>query len=525
ERREEGVVARENQLDGVPQAHRRKLVALLPLRDDARFEPVEEVAFVGGQLRDGPDDLVESADVIEQRANGNQRAAEHQAGLNQVRPDDGLDSAERRIEAGDEGEGDDRDEIGTDRRDRLLAELHLSAGYEHAVRQHHHERGNEEPRSRRQRPHEQEEGGDVALGPRPEANAQVIVDRVNLEGVVGLEEDIADDDAPDDEAQHELHVGEALVGVALDGRAEEGRRAGFRRDDGRHRGPPRHATSSERIVIQALLPPPRIQPDGGDGDEIEEDDESVDQKPPVRGSLPSCDSGAPRTSLTLLFPDSVASAVEPEDSAKSRSLESIVRQDTLPSQTSRVQPSPTPIPARSRTAAISWRRGRVILGPCGARPRRPDRDRLCRAAFLSLVEGWLAPRAATDKGGERVRWAWTIVTMVALGGGWSAASGMDDRPVIDPGVRAVVSGGTLRVLVELRVPRRDPVALRNAQDEVLRRLAGTGGRLARRYATVPLLALEIDAAALVRLEEMPALVIRVRADDISPPYEGPAPSR
>jgi hypothetical protein len=36
--------------------------------DHARFEPVEEVAFVGGQLRDGPDDLGESADVIEQRA-------------------------------------------------------------------------------------------------------------------------------------------------------------------------------------------------------------------------------------------------------------------------------------------------------------------------------------------------------------------------------------------------------------------------------------------------------------------------
>jgi len=118
-----------------------------------------------------------------------------------------------------------------------------------------------------------------------------------------------------------------------------------------------------------------------------------------------------------------------------------------------------------------------------------------------------------------------MVTMVALAGGWSAASGMDDRPVIDPGVRAVVSGGTLRVLVELRVPRGDPVALGNVQDEVLHLLAGTGGRLARRYATVPLLALEIDAAALARIEEMTALVIRVRADDISPPYEGLAPPR
>src|SRR3989475_2950434 len=170
--------------------------------------------------------------------------------------------------------------------DRLLAELHLSARYEHAVRQHHHERGYEEPRSRRQRPHKQEEGRDVALGPRPEANAQVIVDRVDLEGEIGLEEDVADDEAPDDEAQDELHVREAFVGVTLDGRAEEGCRAGFRGYDGGHRGPPRHATPAERIVIQALLPPPRIEPDGRNGDEVKEDDESVDQKPPFRCSIP-----------------------------------------------------------------------------------------------------------------------------------------------------------------------------------------------------------------------------------------------
>jgi len=47
-----------------------------------------------------------------------------------------------------------------------------------------------------------------------------------------------------------------------------------------------------------------------------------------------------------------------------------------------VQLSPTPIPARSRTAAISWRPGRLSWGPCGACPPRPDRDRLRRAAFL-----------------------------------------------------------------------------------------------------------------------------------------------
>ena len=239
-----------------------------------------------GQLGDGQDDLVQSADMVEESANGNQRAAEHQAGLNHVRPDDGLDSADRRIDAGDDGEGDDRDDVGTDRRHRLLAELHLSARYEHAVRQHHHERWYEEPRSRRQSPHKQEEGGDVALGQRPETNAQVVVDRVDLKGVVGLEEDIADDAAPDDEAQDELHVRKAFVGVTLDGRAEEGCGAGFRGYDRSHRGPPRHATPSERIVVQALLPPPRIQPDGRNGGEVKEDDESVDQKLPFRCYLP-----------------------------------------------------------------------------------------------------------------------------------------------------------------------------------------------------------------------------------------------
>jgi hypothetical protein len=125
-----------------------------------------------------------------------------------------------------------------------------------------------------------------------------------------------------------------------------------------------------------------------------------------------------------------------------------------------------------------------------------------------------------------MRWTPTIaILVVAVAGAWSTASGLDDRPVIDPDVRAVTRGGTVRVLVELRVPPSDPSALRNTQDAVVRRLTGTGTRVARRYETAPLLALEIDAAALARLEEMRDLVTRVRADRIMPPSEGPAPRR
>ena len=101
---------------------------------------------------------------------------------------------------------------------------------------------------------------------------------------------------------------------------------------------------------------------------------------------------------------------------------------------------------------------------------------------------------------------------------------MDD-PVIDPEVRAMAGGGSTRVLVDLRVRASDPATVSDAQNEVLRRLAGTGARLARRYTTVPLLALEIDAAALTRLEGMQGLVIRVRPDRIAPPLEGSEPRR
>jgi hypothetical protein len=110
------------------------------------------------------------------------------------------------------------------------------------------------------------------------------------------------------------------------------------------------------------------------------------------------------------------------------------------------------------------------------------------------------------------------VLLVALTGVCSATSGAGD-PVIDADVRAAISGGTVRVLVDLRASSTDPPAIGNLQDEALRRLAGTGARVVRRFATVPLLALEIDASALARLEAMRDIVVRVRADRITPLHE------
>ena len=104
--------------------------------------------------------------------------------------------------------------------------------------------------------------------------------------------------------------------------------------------------------------------------------------------------------------------------------------------------------------------------------------------------------------------------LVALTGVWSA-SGADD-PVIDPDVRATIRTGTARVLVDLRVATAEPSTIGSTQDETLRRLAGSGARLVRRFSTAPLLALEIDAPALARLETMRDIVVRVRVDRITP---------
>src|SRR5262245_44260650 len=112
-------------------------------------------------------------------------------------------------------------------------------------------------------------------------------------------------------------------------------------------------------------------------------------------------------------------------------------------------------------------------------------------------------------------WAPRIAMLVlALTGAWSASGA--DEPVIDPDVRAAIRAGTARVLVDLRVATAEPSAIGRTQDETLRRLAGSGARLLRRFSTAPLLALEIDAPALARLEAMRDIVVRVRLDRITP---------
>jgi hypothetical protein len=75
-------------------------------------------------------------------------------------------------------------------------------------------------------------------------------------------------------------------------------------------------------------------------------------------------------------------------------------------------------------------------------------------------------------------------------------------------------GDRARVLVELRLagdaPQRNEAIVR-AQDAVLAHLPSTHAQVVRRYTSVPLLALEIDATALNALRTLPE-VLAVKAD-------------
>ena len=109
-----------------------------------------------------------------------------------------------------------------------------------------------------------------------------------------------------------------------------------------------------------------------------------------------------------------------------------------------------------------------------------------------------------------------LVTEI-VGGATVAAFMPQTEPVIDPEVRALVAAGRARVLVVLRVgehsdPGQRADAISRAQDAVLSRLTRGHASVLRRYTSVPMLALEIDATALGALETMTDLVAGVKPD-------------
>ena len=89
--------------------------------------------------------------------------------------------------------------------------------------------------------------------------------------------------------------------------------------------------------------------------------------------------------------------------------------------------------------------------------------------------------------------------------------------LVDPEVRALASAGRARVIVMLQIPESTDQAQRTGaigrvQEAVLARLPQSHASLVRRYDSIPVLALEIDATGLQALETMTDVVVSVKLD-------------
>ena len=112
-----------------------------------------------------------------------------------------------------------------------------------------------------------------------------------------------------------------------------------------------------------------------------------------------------------------------------------------------------------------------------------------------------------------------LVTEMVTGPAHAAGMSPGDpaASLVDPDIRALVRSGRARVLVLLRVPEdsdeaRRAAAIGRAQEALLLRLPEAHASVTRRYASIPMLGLEIDASALSAIETMPDIVAGVKLD-------------
>ena len=140
-----------------------------------------------------------------------------------------------------------------------------------------------------------------------------------------------------------------------------------------------------------------------------------------------------------------------------------------------------------------------------------------------MVSGQVRRGATADMAGASATRAVIVALLVAhIASLVCSVTGWAGVIDVDPEVRTLVNAGRARVLVTLLVADSGDEALRataigRAQDAVLSRLPRSHGSLLRRYASVPLLSLEIDATALLALERMPDVVAAVKLDRTAAP--------
>ena len=213
-----------------------------------------------------------AGDRVQQRPNRKSQRAEHDGGLDHVRPDDRLDAAQRGVERGGCRQKRECADVNPD----LLQRFERHAG-DHLIAEHQHDRRHVEARAAGQRPRDQKHGGRPVFRAFAKAHQQELVNRDDAVVVIRFDEHEGDDHPRQDRADGKLCVGVVAQGVPLVGRAEKGRGADLRREDRRQNRPPRDAPVADREAFHGFVAPAFVQADADHNNEIREDHPAIEE--------------------------------------------------------------------------------------------------------------------------------------------------------------------------------------------------------------------------------------------------------
>ena len=211
-----------------------------------------------------------AGDAVQDGEHRKNHRATHEAGLDEVGPDDGLDPSDGCVGRSDGCDEDDAPEVGPNRDFRAGEKVAPDHDKDHAA----------EVESNADSEHAAEEKNPArhVLRPRTEADGEVFVDALDFELEIRSDEKIRDDDAGEDRSNGQLGVGEAEGLVAFGRRAKKCRCAGLGGDDRGQDGPPRDFVPPEGEFLQGFVPASGIEADTDDYDEVGQDNKAVDEK-------------------------------------------------------------------------------------------------------------------------------------------------------------------------------------------------------------------------------------------------------
>ncbi len=206
---------------------------------------------------------------MQQRPDGKSKRSKHDTSLDDVGPNDRLDTAKGGVEGGQSRDRSERENVDPD----LLPNIEGLSGY-HLIAHHEDDGRDVEACSARESAGDQEDRRSGILRPYPEAKQEILVNRDDSKVVIGLDEYVSDDDAREDGPERKLCVGEIALFVAFTRSTKKCRRADLGGKDRGQDRPPGNVAIADRKALEAPTSTAFVEPDGDDDGEVKKDNET-----------------------------------------------------------------------------------------------------------------------------------------------------------------------------------------------------------------------------------------------------------